>query len=123
MEERRFPYISFGISIILMLALIGCIIFELISYIEVSPKAQSGAELAPLAVFFVVFPFMAIPGAISSCYCGIKAKQVWAKVVSFTMLAVFLMVLFPYVAALLRWGEVVRAIIKAAMWFASLFMG
>lgn len=122
MEKRRFPYISFAISILAMLGLIMLTILEIGGYIEMSATAQSGAEMAPLVVFLLYFPVIAIPGAISSCYCGIKAKITWVKVVSFIILAVCLIVLFPFCAYLLRWGDVVRAIAKMAMWFANLFI-
>ena len=122
MEIHKFPYISFAISILAMLGLIMLTIVEIVGYIELSATAQSGAEMAPLVVFLLYYPFIAVPGAVSSCYCGIKATIKWVKVVSFIILAACLIVLFPFCAYLLRWGDVVRAIVKMAMCFANLFI-
>lgn len=120
MEKRKFPYISFGVSILAMLGLIGVTIFEIVGYIELSAVAQSGAEMAPLVVFLLYFPIIAIPGAISSCYCGIKAKIIWVKVVSFIILAVCLIVLFPFCAFYFQWRPVLEVIREAVIWFVDL---
>ena len=122
MEKRKIPYISFAISILAMLGLIMLTIVEIVGYIELSATAKSGAEMAPVVVMLVYYPMIAVPGAISACYCGIKVTITWVKVVSFIILAVCLIVLFPFCAFLLRWGDVVRAIVKMAMWFANLFI-
>ncbi|MBE6921489.1 MAG: hypothetical protein E7468_08040 [Ruminococcaceae bacterium] len=120
MEKRKFPYISFGVSILAMLGLIVLTVVEIVGYIELSAVAQSGAEMAPVVVFLLYFPIVAIPGAISSCYCGIKAKIIWVKVVSFIILAVCLVILFPFVAFWLRWQGVLTVIREVAIWFIDL---
>lgn len=120
MEKSNFPLIPFAISILAMLGLIVLTVVEIVGYIELSAVAQSGAEMAPVVVFLLYFPIVAIPGAISSCYCGIKAKIIWVKVVSFIMLAVCLVILFPFVAFLLRWRGVLTVIREVAIWFIDL---
>lgn len=126
MENRKFPYISFAVSLLAMLGLGLLTIIAILMYIELSATARSGAETLPFFVFLFYYPFVALPGAIFSCYCGIRAKITWVKVVSFIMLAICLVILFPFAADLFGWGEG-SVIFRTANWFAGLlkdlFMG
>ena len=122
MEKRKFPYISFGASLLAMLGMGLLTIVLIADYIHLSAVAHSGSDMLPLYLMLFNYPFIALPGAIFSCYCGIRAKITWVKVVSFIIFAICLAILFPFVAELLGWGEG-HVVFKMVNWFAGLFMG
>ena len=113
MEEhdyRVFPKISFAITVFAILMILVPTIIDIIDYgawqfftVLVTTDAQTGNILGRvlwdiLWIFGAsnsLYPFYAVLGAITSCFCGIKTTITWVKVVSFIMLGFFAIVLLP----------------------------
>ena len=120
MEKRKFPYISFSISVLSMIAVVVLIADMVNEYVSLSSRQTEGLDWLLFGMFTSVLgvPF-AILGGISSCFCGIKTSFIWVKVVSFIMLLFFVISL---AISLLCFGGGNEAI-QIAAWLANLFIG
>ena len=119
MEKRRFPYISFTISILSMIYMVALAIEALSAYIELLSRNASGHEYLGLAAYPLFYGFAALIGIISSSFCGIVTTVTWVKVISFIMLFIF--VVGP-VFCMICFGNLDGAM-RAVNSFANLFIG
>ena len=102
MEKRDFPVfprIAFIFSILSMAGIVLLIIDAVVSYAQM-PEWASGVDYLGFLMYPVLCMPMAIIGAISSAFCGIKTTITWVKIVSFIMLAVFLAIALPWLIRL-----------------------
>lgn len=120
MEKRKFPYISFSISVLSMVAVVVLIADMLNEYVSLSSRQTEGLDWFLFGMVTAVFgvPF-AILGGVSSCWCGIKISIIWVKVISFIMLFAFVVVL----AILLSCFGGANNAVRVAAWLARLFIG
>ena len=118
MGKEKFPYISFTITVLCLIGIVDLAVDAVKSYIELSSRNASGHEWLGFGIYPVFCGLSSIIGAISSCFCGIKAKITWVKVVSFVMLYIFVMIL---IFCFMSLGNV-NGVIRAFGWFANLFV-
>ena len=102
MEKRPypvFPRIAFLFSVLSMIGIVYLAIDAVVKYAQM-PEWASGVDYLGFFMYPVLCMPMAIIGAISSAFCGIKSTITWVKIVSFIMLAVFLAIVLPWLIGL-----------------------
>lgn len=98
MEKRPypvFPRIAFLFSILSMVGIVYLTIDAVVAYAQM-PEWASGIDYLGFLMYPILCMPMAVIGAISSAFCGIKTTITWVKIVSFVMLAIFLAIALPW---------------------------
>ena len=130
MGREKFPYISFSASILAILALVALTVIEYVVYSEIlsaqeldylDHEVSRGAYvfMAYLAMFY---PVAAVFGLATSWYCGANTAIIWVKRVSYMILGICIVVLFPFCAALLGWSDPIWVTMQIFQWFGNLFL-
>ena len=102
MEKRDFPVFprcAFAIAVACMAGIVLLTIDAVVSYAQM-PEGASGVDYLGFLMYPILCMPMAIIGAVSSAFCGIKTTITWVKIVSFIMLAVFLAIVLPWLIRL-----------------------
>ena len=118
MNKREIPIISLVLSILCILSIIHLLVDAVQSYIELSSRNASGHEWLGFGIYPVFCGISSIIGAVSSCFCGVKAKVTWVKIVAFVFAHIFGMIL---IFCFLGLGSA-NGVISAFGWFANLFI-
>lgn len=102
MEKRPFPVfprIAFLFSVLSMVGIVHLVIDAVIGYAQM-PEGASGADYLGFLIYPILCIPMAIIGAASSAFCGIKTTITWVKIVSFVMLVIFVAIALPWLIRL-----------------------
>ena len=97
MVRKVFTVISFVVSLLILIALVGLTVgvVEYYHHIRTSPNL-SGIDYLGLLIYPVLYCFAAVPGLVSSVIAWRLAASKAVKIVSIVLLAIFAVVLIVF---------------------------